>query len=52
MAKHIAVRYMALPAIEKGISGFYEYPADKNCVDPSNYMKTMVVIRSAMNSIC
>lgn len=35
MTKRIAVRYMVLPGIERGISGFYEYPTDQNCVEPN-----------------
>lgn len=35
MGKRIAVRYMVLPGIKKGVSGFYEYAGDSNCVKPN-----------------
>lgn len=35
MVKEIAVRYMVLPGIKKGVSGFYEHEGDSNCVKPN-----------------
>ncbi|MDN3450068.1 hypothetical protein QMA09_07685 [Planococcus sp. APC 3906] len=35
MGKRIAVRYMVLPGIKKGVSGFYANPKDTNCVEPN-----------------
>lgn len=35
MGKRIAVRYMVLQGIEKGVSGFYEYADDSECVKPN-----------------
>ncbi|WP_416145256.1 hypothetical protein [Planococcus koreensis] len=35
MGKRIAVRYMVLPGIKKGVSGFYANPKDTNCVKPN-----------------
>jgi hypothetical protein len=33
--KEVKVRYLCLPDIEDGVSGFYEYHTDKKCTEPS-----------------
>lgn len=33
--KEVAVRYISLPSIERGIAGFYAHYKDKGCVQPN-----------------
>lgn len=42
MGKRVAVRYMVLPGIMDGISGFYETADDKRCVTPNKPYKSGV----------
>jgi hypothetical protein len=37
--KKVIVRYLSFPDIEDGVSGFYEHPNDKRCVEPSKPYK-------------